>query len=148
MYTKPLSYPEVVHNFNILKNKFSLFDNRCPNCSDVLINDITGNTVNNILTFSSDTFLSYTYDLSWKPLNQNFRISITGDTTVPSFPYSIDLTQPPIPPYFGGGSYYFYFPHIDQTLKVDVPDNIINVLLFGDNVLDVGGDAYLLIQPF
>jgi len=40
MYTEPLTYAEIVHNFNILKNKFSLFDTRCPDCSG-LINDIT-----------------------------------------------------------------------------------------------------------
>jgi hypothetical protein len=43
---------------------------------------------------------------------------------------------------------FYYFEHIDQTLRVDVPDNVVNVLLFGgDNVLDVGNDAYLLIEP-
>ena len=40
MYTEPLTYAEIVHNFNILKNKFYLFDTRCPDCSG-LINDIT-----------------------------------------------------------------------------------------------------------
>lgn len=40
MYTEPLTYAEVVHNFNILKNKFLLFDTRCPDCSG-LVNDIT-----------------------------------------------------------------------------------------------------------
>lgn len=147
MYTEPLTYPEVVHNFELLKNKFNLFDFRCPDCNQSLINDITGSTQDNILTFSSATFSAYSYDLSWRPLNQNYRISITGDTSVPSFPYSINLLEPPIFPYFGGGSYYFYFEHIDQTLKVDIPDNIVNVLLFGGNVLDVGnGDTYLLIE--
>jgi hypothetical protein len=147
MYTEPLTYPEVVHNFDILRNKFNLFDNRCPNCNNGLINDITGTTVDDILTFSSDTFSSYSYDLSWKPSNENFRISITGDTTVPSFPYSIDLTQLPIPPYFGGGSYYFYFPHIDQTLKVDIPDNFRNLLLFGEDALIVEDNVYFTINP-
>ena len=147
MYTEPLSYPEIIHNFDILKEDFSLFDWKCPNCNDYLVNDIVGGVTNDVLTFSSATFSAYSYDLSWKPLNQNFRISITGNTSIPSFPYSINLLDPPIIPYFGGGSYYFYFEHIDQTLKVDVPDNVVNVLLFGgDNVLDVGGDAYLLTE--
>jgi hypothetical protein len=148
MYTEPLSYPEIIHNFDILKEDFSLFDWKCPNCNDFLVNDIVSGVTNNVLTFSSATFSAYSYDLSWKPLNQNFRISITGNTSIPSFPYSINLLDPPIIPYFGGGSYYFYFEHIDQTLRVDVPDNVVNVLLFGgDNVLDVGNDAYLLIEP-
>ena len=74
-------------------------------------------------------------------------LTLLFPTSIPSFPYSINLLDPPIIPYFGGGSYYFYFEHIDQTLKVDVPDNVVNVLLFGgDNVLDVGGDAYLLTE--
>jgi hypothetical protein len=148
MYTDPLSYPEIIHNFEILKETFSLFDWKCPSCSDFLVNDIVGSVVNDVLTFSSVTFSSYTYDLSWKPLDENFRITITGDTSVPSFPYSIDLTQPPILPYFGGGSYYFYFPHIDQTLKVNIPDNFRNLLLLGGNApITVGDNTYLTINP-
>jgi hypothetical protein len=33
MYTIPLSGDEVKHNFNILKDKFNLFNYDCPNCS-------------------------------------------------------------------------------------------------------------------
>jgi hypothetical protein len=40
MYTEPLTYPEIIHNFSILKSTFNLFDYRCPDCSDSLVNDI------------------------------------------------------------------------------------------------------------
>lgn len=33
MYTHPLNNSEIVHNFDILKNKFLMFDPQCPNCS-------------------------------------------------------------------------------------------------------------------
>jgi hypothetical protein len=36
MYTKPLNYAEVTHNFNILKGNFKLFDFKCPNCDDII----------------------------------------------------------------------------------------------------------------
>ena len=32
MYTEPLGFPQVQHNFRILKNNFNLFDFWCPNC--------------------------------------------------------------------------------------------------------------------
>ena len=40
MYTEPLNYSEIVHNFDIIKNNFSMFDPRCPNCSNLIIDDI------------------------------------------------------------------------------------------------------------
>jgi hypothetical protein len=42
MYVEPLNAAEIVHNFDILKNKFEMFDPRCPNCN-------TGNTLNDIV---------------------------------------------------------------------------------------------------
>lgn len=40
MYVKPMNASEIVHNFNILKNDFMLFDPRCPNCDNNILNDI------------------------------------------------------------------------------------------------------------
>jgi hypothetical protein len=40
MYTEPLNYAEIVHNFNILKSNFLLFDPRCPSCENNFLNDI------------------------------------------------------------------------------------------------------------
>jgi hypothetical protein len=38
MYVEPLNASEIVHNFDLLKTKFQMFDPRCPNC-------MTGNTI-------------------------------------------------------------------------------------------------------
>lgn len=40
MYVEPLNSSEIVHNFNLLKTKFMLFDPRCPNCDNDILNDI------------------------------------------------------------------------------------------------------------
>jgi hypothetical protein len=40
MYTEPLNYAEIVHNFNMVKNNFYMFDPRCPNCGNQIIDDI------------------------------------------------------------------------------------------------------------
>jgi hypothetical protein len=40
MYTEPLNAAEIVHNFNILKSSFLLFDPRCPVCENNILNDI------------------------------------------------------------------------------------------------------------
>jgi|694.fasta_scaffold21540_3 hypothetical protein len=43
MYVEPITSSEIRHNFNVLKNKFSLFDPFCPNCNTVFCepNDFT-----------------------------------------------------------------------------------------------------------
>jgi hypothetical protein len=41
MYVEPLNAAEIVHNFDLLKTKFQMFDPRCPNCA-------TGGTINDI----------------------------------------------------------------------------------------------------
>ena len=41
MYVEPLNVAEIVHNFDLLKTKFQMFDPRCPNCA-------TGGTINDI----------------------------------------------------------------------------------------------------
>jgi hypothetical protein len=40
MYVKPLNASEILHNFNLLKNKFLIFDPQCPNCDNNILNDI------------------------------------------------------------------------------------------------------------
>jgi hypothetical protein len=40
MYVEPLNAAEIVHNFNLLKTDFMLFDPRCPNCENDILNDI------------------------------------------------------------------------------------------------------------
>jgi hypothetical protein len=58
MYVEPLNSSEVRHNFNILKDKFELFNPFCPDCSTLVcatddftyvINDITTTTTTNSL---------------------------------------------------------------------------------------------------
>ena len=139
MYSEPLNYPEIIHNFEILKNKFNLFDYRCPDCNDDLVNDITSSVSDSgFISFSSNTFSALTYTLYFIPENEINRITISEETSTPTFPTSYDITQPPILPFLGAGDYYFYFDSIEQTLKVNNPTNY-----FGDVVL-LGGDIYLV----
>jgi len=42
MYVEPLNASEVYHNFEILKDKYQMFDPKCPNC-------LTGGTINDIV---------------------------------------------------------------------------------------------------
>jgi hypothetical protein len=58
MYVEPITSSEIRHNFNVLKNKFSLFDPFCPNCNTVFcepndftytIEDVTTTTTTNLL---------------------------------------------------------------------------------------------------
>ena len=63
MYMTPLSAPEVKHNFNLLKDKFNMFNPDCPNCdTQVCVEgdfdyEIVQNTPPNIC-FSYDLILS------------------------------------------------------------------------------------------
>ena len=55
MYVEPLDATEVRHNFNVLKNKFKLFDPFCPDCNTdfCLPNDFTyilTETTTNVIT--------------------------------------------------------------------------------------------------
>jgi len=51
MYVEPLNSSEVKHNFNLLKNKFEMFDPDCPNCDTKYCetNDLTY-TINDYTT--------------------------------------------------------------------------------------------------
>jgi hypothetical protein len=40
MYVVPLNASEIYHNFEILRDTFMLFDPRCPNCNNNILNDI------------------------------------------------------------------------------------------------------------
>lgn len=116
-YVEPLTYPEVIHNFDILKNTFNLYDYRCPNCTDELVNDITYTKTSIDITFQSTNFSAYSYVLYYQPDGYEGRITISTSNP-PSFPMTYDITTPPISPYNGYGNYYFYFTDLDQTLLV------------------------------
>lgn len=118
MYTEPLSIPEIIHNLDILKSQFDLFDYRCPNCSDGFINDLGYSANSTSIIFSSVTFQNYEYYLYYSPVNQNTREFLSFHNLVPTFPLTVDTTVLPMSPYSGSGGYYFYFPQVDQTLKV------------------------------
>jgi hypothetical protein len=59
MYIEPLDSSEVRHNFNILKDKFNLFDPFCPNCDTIVCspNDLTYEINNNIITTTTTILL-------------------------------------------------------------------------------------------
>ena len=111
MYTKPLSYPEVNHNFNILKNKFELFDNRCPNCNNGLVNDIGYSGNGTSLVFSSVTLNNLIFNLSYSSATYQYRESV-GD--------GLSFGQVITPQTYENSNYYFYFSGIDQTIKVNI----------------------------
>jgi hypothetical protein len=117
MYTKPLSYPEVVHNFELNVNKFNMFNHRCPDCSDTLVNDISFTVSDNTIIFDSELFSGYTFDFSALPNGEIYRVGQSEDN---EFPYSYSPTND------GNGTYYFYFPDIDQTLSLYI-DTITGV---------------------
>ena len=119
MYTEPLTYPEVIHNFSILKSTFNLFDYRCPDCSDSLVNDIIYVKSGIQISFNSYNFSTYSYTLYYLPENGTERIEIDSLPSG-SFPISFNLTNFPFPPFNGFGTYYFYFNEIDQTISVNV----------------------------
>jgi hypothetical protein len=60
MYVEPITASEVRHNFNILKDKFSMFDPFCPDCQTLFCepNDFTfviGDTTTTTTTFPTTT---------------------------------------------------------------------------------------------
>ena len=109
MYTEPLTYPEIVHNFDILKNKFNLFELRCPDCSRQLINDIGYSGNGTSIIFSSTTLNGNIFNLSYSSSTYNYREIVGNGLTFGSV-----IT----PPTYENSNYYFYFSGIDQTLKV------------------------------
>jgi hypothetical protein len=117
MYTKPISYPEVVHNFELNVNKFNMFNHRCPSCSDTLVNDISFTVSDNTIIFDSELFSGYTFDFSALPNGEIYRVGQSEDN---EFPYPYNPTND------GNGTYYFYFPDIDQTLSLYI-DTITGV---------------------
>ena len=145
MYTEPLSVPEILHNFDILKPDFKLFDFRCPDCTDDLINDITYNKQQFQITFFSTEFINYSYDLYYTPESGSSRTFIGFYNTYDNFPNTINFIFSPIFPENGFGTYYFYFIDIDQTIAV-VVSSLDNVLLVSPGVfLYVGGNGDFLI---
>jgi hypothetical protein len=109
MYTEPLSYPEVIHNFDILKNPFLLFDYGCPDCSDVIIDDIIGTQNGATLSFTSTNLSAYTFDLYYYVDSMNPRYHVTSGGT---FPYSATTSQLTN---CCSNNFYFYFSGLDQT---------------------------------
>ena len=111
MYTEPLNYSEIVHNFDILKEKFKLFDTRCPNCNDDLINDIGYSGNGTSFVFSSNTLNNLIFNLSYSSSTYQFRESVGN---------GISFGQVVTPTTYENSNYYFYFSGIDQTIKVNV----------------------------
>jgi hypothetical protein len=109
MYTEPLSYPEVIHNFDVLKSPFLLFDYGCPDCSDGIIEDIVGVQNSGTLTFTSTNLSAYTFNLYYYVDSMNPRRLVSSGVT---FPYSFvtsGLTN------CCSNNFYFYFSGLDQT---------------------------------
>jgi hypothetical protein len=146
MYTEPLSVPEILHNFDILKPNFKLFDFRCPDCTDDLINDITYDKLQYQITFFSTEFINYSYDLYYTPEGGSSRTFVGFYNTYDNFPNTINFILSPIFPENGFGTYYFYFRDIDQTIAV-VVSSLNEVLLVSPGVfLYVGiGNNYLVV---
>ena len=109
MYTEPLSYPEVIHNFEILKSPFLLFDYGCPDCTDSLINDICLLVSGNNLTVTSTTFANRTFNLYYEVSPEIPRYLITSAQT---FPFTVDNTTIPNCCY---NNFYLYLIEDDQT---------------------------------
>ena len=141
MYTKPLSYPEVVHNFELNVNKFNMFNHRCPDCTDTLVNDISFTVSDNTIIFDSELFANYNFDFSALPNGEVYRVGQSEDN---SFPYPYNPTND------GNGTYYFYFPDIDQTLSLyslNIPSSHFNndskslSITFISNLLNVSASG-------
>jgi hypothetical protein len=109
MYTEPLTYPEVVHNFDILKGQWGLFDYKCPSCSDIVINDIIGVQSGTNIIFNSDFFSGKTFNLYYYKDSGEPRYVVTENET---FPYTMDTT---LVPNCCGNNFYFYIIELDQT---------------------------------
>jgi hypothetical protein len=146
MYTEPLSVPEILHNFDILKPNFKLFDFRCPDCTDDLINDITYDKLQYQITFFSAEFINYSYYLYYTPEGGSTRTFVGFYNTYDNFPNTISFILSPIFPENGFGTYYFYFRDIDQTIAV-VVSSLDNVLLVSPGIFLYvgGGDNYLVV---
>jgi len=110
MYVEPLSYPEILHNFDILKNQFELFDFRCPNCPTGLTYNIGYSGNGTSILFSSTTLSSYTFNLSYSSETYPNRYSVGSGLT-----FNNVIT----PPSYENSFYYFYFSGFDQTIKVN-----------------------------
>jgi hypothetical protein len=110
MYTEPLTYPEVIHNFDILKDNFGLFDYKCPNCSDILVNDITSTPSGSNLIFDSENFSSYTFNLYYYRNSGEPRLLVASEE---NFPYTMNTTTVPN---CCSNDFYFYIIELDQTL--------------------------------
>jgi hypothetical protein len=146
MYTEPLSVPEILHNFDILKPNFKLFDFRCPDCTDDLINDITYDKLQYQITFFSTEFINYSYDLYYTPESGSTRTFVGFYNTYDNFPNTINFILSPIFPENGFGTYYFYFRDIDQTIAVSV--SILDELLLispGVFLYIGGGEDFLIV---
>jgi hypothetical protein len=109
MYTEPLTYPEIIHNFDILKTTFGLFDYRCPNCQTTLVNNIGYSGNGTSVIFSSTTLSSNTFNLSYSS-------STYPNRTIVGNGLSFGSVITPIT--YENSNYYFYFSGFDQTLKV------------------------------
>jgi hypothetical protein len=110
MYTEPLSYPEVIHNFEILKSPFLLFDYGCPDCTDSLINDICLLVSGNNLTVSSTTFDDRTFNLYYEVSESNPRYLIVSGQT---FPFTVNNITIPNCCY---NNFYLHLIEDDQTV--------------------------------
>ena len=109
MYTEPLSYPEVIHNFDILKSPFLLFDYGCPDCSDGIIEDIVGTQSGTTLSFTSSNLSAYTFDLYYYVDSMNPRYHVKSGGTFPYSATTTGLTN------CCSNDFYFYFSGLDQT---------------------------------
>jgi hypothetical protein len=113
MYTEPLTYPEVIHNFEILKSPFLLFDYGCPDCTDGLINDICIHVSGHNFTVTSTNFENQTFNLYYEESESNPRFLIASGET---FPYTFNnllLTN------CCSNNFYLYLIESDQTLIID-----------------------------
>jgi hypothetical protein len=113
MYTEPLTYPEVIHNFDVLKSPFLLFDYGCPDCSDGLLNDICELVDGNNLTFTSENLSGYSFDLYYNSSSSEPRFLIAQSE---GFPFTVNRL---LLPNCCSNEFYFYFPALDQTLIVN-----------------------------
>ena len=81
MYVEPLSGDEIKHNFNLLKDKFNMFDPDCPDCGDEFceIDDfgyIIGTTTTTTIPITTTTTTIFDTNLL---LTQDFETLITQD---------------------------------------------------------------------
>lgn len=88
MYVEPLSGDEVKHNFNILKNKFGMFDPDCPDCGDDFceVDDFTFEIITTTTTQLTTPTPSVTPTVTPTPTPSMsiFEIDLTIDVTITS----------------------------------------------------------------